>query len=543
MSSVCRFSPAKPLLRFSQKLGKAAPDWSAREELEQLTCPGVELDTKTALKLTLLDLLRMVVAYGDALSLKFLLGNFIVLNVGKKLDQQALQDFQNTIRGSRTVNLRIIIDKRKLMARWFGSLFNQRKFPNKMFLYLFPEPLERFLCECSLTELEDCLWKNKDRTRAAKDYLHQDRVVFLVPGQDCYLLGWHILVLGGQSLREPPQEVFDDQRISREKHFYVHQKCQDALKWQTQVYISLTPWHIYIQKQTGLDKAAGALRIHFTNLFLLYTADRTIMQIDEQGARQYMACYSSTKQTVEVPLVENDCAEISSLPQKNFDDLLKLFAWAYEQPWNPSDRLIIIQVTIVDALRGADYHQRHRLLVENMPTILDNTNWHWKAFAKEKVELYWEQIQALEDYLEERVKAYSDQIAGMSSKLTETVLAAVGVLLGSFIAALFQGEFNASVFRIGLFTYALYVLCFPLLFNMRNQWENFNITKREFELRVGKFLKRLPDGRAEKIMDESTVNENAMRFERWFKYSVMVYLALIAFTLIAAFLVPVFMKT
>jgi hypothetical protein len=81
-------------------------------------------------------------------------------------------------------------------------------------------------------------------------------------------------------------------------------------------------------------------------------------------------------------------------------------------------------------------------------------HWHWKAFIENKVDAYMSQVQALEDYVASTVQAFTGQVSALIKSLSDTMLAAVGALLGSFIAALFKDKFDPTIFVIGMLIYA-----------------------------------------------------------------------------------------
>ena len=80
------------------------------------------------------------------------------------------------------------------------------------------------------------------------------------------------------------------------------------------------------------------------------------------------------------------------------------------------------------------------------------------------------------------------------------MLAAVGVLLGSFIAALFQNSFNQTIFIIGMAVYAAYVFIFPLVYNMSYQWHRYKTIDKEFKAWHHRFEERLHPDKVKEIM-------------------------------------------
>jgi hypothetical protein len=222
---------------------------------------------------------------------------------------------------------------------------------------------------------------------------------------------------------------------------------------------------------------------------------------------------------------------------------LQIFEWAYQAPWKANDRLPLVQIGIVDALKGSANEFRFELLLKNSKTIYENITWHWKAFIEGKIDAYADQIHNLEEKVGETVTAYSEQISAITASLTETLLAAIGVVLASFIASLFQDKFNPRVFQIGVIIYAIYVFCFPLLYNMIHRYGTIKTIEMEFETQKGWFKKRLPPDRVQTIVDESQISNNRKRFCRWFWPTVVIYLLIFGLLMLAAFTIPVWIQT
>ncbi|PXF55056.1 MAG: hypothetical protein C4B59_17600 [Candidatus Methanogaster sp.] len=130
----------------------------------------------------------------------------------------------------------------------------------------------------------------------------------------------------------------------------------------------------------------------------------------------------------------------------------------------------------------------------------------------------------------------------MIKSLSDAMLAAVAVLLGSFIAALFKDEFNPTIFTIGMVAYAVYVLIFPLFYNMRHQWERYQVLLDNFEERQLRFEDRLYQEKVSTIVG-TQVTGSQRRFKRWFWATCAAYMVVIILAVVAALCVPGFMES
>ena len=102
-----------------------------------------------------------------------------------------------------------------------------------------------------------------------------------------------------------------------------------------------------------------------------------------------------------------------------------------------SERLPFVQTRIAQALEGVAEERRLSSFVEIMPTLLNSIDRQWKAFIDDRVSTYLDRVHALEEIVADAVDGFSQQIGLLTSNLTATMLAAVAVLIGSFIAAAF----------------------------------------------------------------------------------------------------------
>ena len=508
-------NPAGPLLAFGERLGITAEVWTEREELGQLTYSDPELGREMAAALTLDQITPLVETYGDVLTCRFLLGELPVLNIAPGLDEAAMENFRDQSRLSPTVTFDFRLDKTRLIESWLGEVPGCHPF-----LYFFPEALERLLTS-GVEQLESRLWGSETACKA----------ILLVPDREIWLDGPYLAVLGGERIgdwREAvPQEPPDAERLQS-----MYRTCRDNLKWQESWLQHLTPLHLKVDgRALPGDSIANALRIHLTSLIVLYTADRTAIRADGR----WLAIYTGAKQSVELTLGDPQ-DHLGEETAAGVRALLQMLEWAYDPQW-ATDRLPLVQIGVVQALHAAEPAVRYRLLVLNAANIFDGLKWHWKALVEGKVDAYVAQVRALEDYVAGTVQAFADQISAMIKSLSDTMLAAVGALLGSFIAALFKDKFNPAIFVIGMLVYAVYVLMFPLGYNMLNQWGRYQSLVEDFQVRRRRFEERLYPEKVSEIVGTQVANSRK-RFRYWFAVTFLAYAVVIILAVIAAVWVP-----
>jgi hypothetical protein len=407
------------------------------------------------------------------------------------------------------------LNKRQLLENWQGEASHCR-----VFLYLFPAALERFLTR-QLGRLEAHLWGSSPAYK----------VILLVPDREIWLDGQYLAVLGGSQIGNwqavVPQKAPDAKQL-----LAMYQTCRDTLRWQESWLQSLTPLHLKVNgRALPDDRTANALRVHLANLIILYTADRTVVRTDGQ----WLATYTGATQRIEL---------ILGKPQDRLEEeasagvapLLQMVEWAYDAQWT-DNRLPLVQIGVAQALSAVDPMFRYRQLLRNAASIFDGLQWNWKAFVEGKVDAYMTQLRALEDYVASTVQAFADQISAMIKGLSDTMLAAVGALLGSFIAALFKDKFNATIFSIGMLVYAVYVLVFPLGYNMLHQWQRYRVLVKDFQTRYRRFEEQLYPQKVSEIAG-TQIPDSQKRFRHWFTATLLSYVAVIILTVLAAILLP-----
>jgi hypothetical protein len=146
-------------------------------------------------------------------------------------------------------------------------------------------------------------------------------------------------------------------------------------------------------------------------------------------------------------------------------------------------------------------------------------------------------VKALEETVAATAKDYNEQVGVLAASVIASMLAAVGVILGSFLAALFKSPFEAYAFRFGTIVYTIYLLVFPMGVGLTATWQRFRKSKETFEARRRSFAQRLREDPVREIT-EPVLGKSESWFRKWYAASVAAY-AIVAVALAAAIiLVP-----
>jgi hypothetical protein len=85
--------------------------------------------------------------------------------------------------------------------------------------------------------------------------------------------------------------------------------------------------------------------------------------------------------------------------------------------------------------------------------------------------------------------------------------------------------------------YAAYLVAFPLIYNMVNQWMRFTVQESIYRRNVETIAKQLEKTTVEQIIGDE-VSQTISRFKRWYFVTIAIYLILVGLVIYAAFAGP-----
>lgn len=515
--------PARPLLDFASALDDESPDFSAHERLTEIRFYAEQFAASPLANLEFETMAAMKEAYGDALQLRVLLGDLPLLDLQNDFTRATFDRFQDRLDRSTPVVLDLVLDKTSYARRLLGDIPQNCR----PLLYFFTERLSSYLTSADLTDLETDLWPDP----VAKALL-------LVPGYDVWMDGPLLAIVGGayhqqwQETLPEPEDAGDAARLAG-----IYTDAFRLLRWEERWLKHLTPYHLRIQAKAKAGERAHdllvhPLQIHLANAILLYTAEKTVKK---DG--QFVSTYATTRTVVNLAHEPADAPLRNDILAAGVEGLWNILEWAYDSTWSLGERQPLVQIAMVDALNAVQADRRYRLLLENAPRIHDNLEWNWRELLEDKVDTYLSQVQQVEMHVSDAVTSHSEQVTQLVKGVSETMLAAVGVTLASFVAALFGDNFDVMVFRIGVWAYVTYVFFFPLLYSLSNQLGRYRALERQFRYRRRRFDQRLHAEWVDEIVGDE-VDASRRRFWFWFRVTVTVYFLVLAAAVVAAFEIP-----
>jgi hypothetical protein len=520
----------------------------SRFDATRLALPDGELEREE--KLATIDsvLLELREKYGEALTLEFGVGLATALTLDAQYDRSKLAPFYETISGSTVLNFTVTISKAKLLDQWgFASKSALLK------LFLFPEALARNL-SVPLTELE------QGEKGLLKDCTGEQKLIILVPGWKFALDGDYLAILGDEAVKKW-QEYVPEKAPDKERIEYVQKEASERLRWMHFEFVHLTPLQLNLEwkkpeggAQPGPDANDSIARALYAQLLacsLLYMAGHSAPKLLRSGAGpvddHWIATFAADKDVVEVefgnahslgqmlPLVSKGNAWEAARTVAN------LALWIYEATSEGKrdvrDRVVVLQSAIASILQDADPAVNCRELVRRAAGISKRVEGGWASFIEGKLEKYFSQVKELEDTVESAKQAYNEQVQTLTKALIDNMLAAVGVVVGSFIAAILKSPFEAYVFWFGTGIYVGYLIIFPIGVGLVSAWQRFKDSQKAFLKREQDFGKRLSLDEVTEIVG-LTVQDSERRFIKWFRATLLLYLVVVFLVVFAMFKVP-----
>jgi hypothetical protein len=289
----------------------------------------------------------------------------------------------------------------------------------------------------------------------------------------------------------------------------------EKVNWEKAWLTFLTPLHLQMEDRCANDDpAARLLRLHRINLAILFTADR----VQEMAAGSLQAVYQTPEMAVAVRLADPR-AENSVVDAASTNALAGIAVGLYDGSFK--DKLV--RSTLGASLKVVENpDQRFERLARRGVVLLEEIQISSLLFQRQELDQFIGQVQALEDYVAETVQAFSDQAAEMIKSLSETMLAAVAVLLGSFVGALLKEDFDSRILVIGAALYLLYLVAFPLSYNMGQRKDSYQALAAQFEARRRLFDRRLYREKVDGIVGDH-IDCVMKRFEYWFRRTLLTY--------------------
>lgn len=394
---------AAVLSEFTKKLGIPVETNADAEEIDRFILYLENFATGPLRSLRHEDLQELAQVFQNALRLVVRVGEYEILNVSGACSPEAFAAFQRDATAN-TVLLEVDIDKRRLCE--ICGLNETGKRYCVFFAYRrFVRLLENALIDPG--QLESSLWGNS----------LNNKCLVLLLDHDIHLVGPFLSVLVLLSLATlSPSPVSRTMNLKRAAKTLV--ACRTGVRWEQRVTSFLVPRCLRVAGEiVPSDPVVKLVLALWANLSIAFTADRVQFN---RTTNRILATYATERMRSEIELA----TEVSPASQPFCDAVPALgdiAEWAYEEKWG-SDRLRMVQISIVRAMSYGEQPRPCAALVAQSPGIRDELEWRWKTFMSDEIEHFSEEERKLEEEVAETVEAFDGEVADMIKSLSGTVL-------------------------------------------------------------------------------------------------------------------------
>ena len=509
---------ASPLLELANALCIPTELLESCETHCQLLLRDEQLSAEKALAVPLEVWRGLNQRYGEALKLQLLLGDLPVLTVDDDISERRLEEFRRLAGDIPELCLDLSISKELLAAP-----FSRGRAHEVTKVFIFPSALARTL-KIPLEELEKTLFS---------ELSSGDRIAILVPDHEIHLDGEYITTVGGLAIDEWKLDA-DSKPADFELTKNVYNEALKSLRWVFFSLETLTPHHLMISGEcTPGDQIAEALEMLSIRLSLIYTAGRSVLE--ENGMRFTYAAGSNVAE------LSVDNAAPARRPSCELGEsahtLQKIALWAYSGDRGSSDRLSTVQAVLARSLSGSSPESNYLELLSRTGHIFQEIEFGWASFIAGKLDVYFSRVRDMEQAVDAALKSFDESIQSLTKSLTDSALAAAAVIVGSFIAAIFKNEFNANVFRLGVFVYTAYLLIFPCTIGLYSIWQRFALALSAFDKKKSDFGLWLLPEKVETITG-TIVKSRVGWFKRWFVFTLCAFLMIAVLMIVGAIYIP-----
>jgi hypothetical protein len=513
---------AEPLVAFADLLGIEPTRLAAVESVESIH-HTFSIDGARAAALSPTQVRTLLAAYPGAIRAEFRLGDLVELTIDERVTDQDIEAFA-TRASSNVYDFVLEVRKPALL----DQLLAGQPTTARVVLFVFAEALRSHLLQ-GLADFEERVWSEPER-----------RLILGILDVEAVLLGDHLCVLGGDFLARLP-DTAQTTNSSSDRLAAMAASRDRFIGWDAAWTRQLTPLHFWVEGTCRDPELLGLIRSQFVKLAVLFTCDRARERKREDGSKEIRAEYRGREHVAAVVIDEQE--PLKRVGNEELSAVRHIVEWCYQrEPMPPhrewvTDRLPFVQTRVAQALEGRPEEERFRAFITAMPYLAEGVEWHWKAFIEGRVTEYLDRVQQLEGLVSATLERLSDQVGGQVKHLSDTMLAAVAVLIGSFIAAAFEDPFNEPLFRIALLTYGGYVGIFPGLIGMFASSRSFFRVRDNFEAQRGRFAEALLPDRVDEIVG-SRVSNATRGYWWWFSFVSLAYVLVVIAAVVAAMEVP-----
>jgi len=274
----------------------------------------------------------------------------------------------------------------------------------------------------------------------------------------------------------------------------------------------LTPLHFLGQWKKKDSALERILARQFVNICILYTANRSTFNDKQQPSE---SIYNSSDRTATLSLKEEPTAEISTISVES------LAKWLYSG--KGTDQRTVFQNIIARELYGDDPKANYNNFISRISRLWKDAVWQYQVFVDGKITKHFEELQKVIGYIADVNKKISEAVDSITKSLTDALLATVGVVVLTVLAALVKKDTSIEIFKISMQVYSVYLL-FYAIYRMGSIGDSYRLLSKDASTQLAEYQAAL---RVEEITDLSLpLKRRRRQFHIWFWLTVALYLGL-----------------
>lgn len=380
-------------------------------------------------------------------------------------------------------------------------------------LYLFSENVER-LFESPLPQIDTELFTERHRP-----------TTIVVSDSNYFYEGRLLTVVGEDRVTQLHQVPIGSRMVERIDRFLAYPL--ESSSWVGFQFRHVTPAHLLGQwVAPGNDLLKQRLSRSLLHLCILYTANRAVYN-DPNG--EFRVEYVGSERSVTLTLSDVNLSNVSAAV------LPRLELWLFSAG---NDRLNIFQNVTARELGSEDPPPNCQRFADRLRYLFDEARWHYRRFLDRRINAHFKEVQKVIVYVAEAAKGLSEAIDSVTKGFTDTLLATVGVIVVSVLAALIENKASSEIFKISLRVYSGY-LVFYVIYRMGSTIHSYLLLSKDASNRLSEYAAVLGKTKVDTLA--RPLRRRRVQFHCWFWFTVSTYLALAVTIWLASTRAPQFL--
>jgi hypothetical protein len=288
----------------------------------------------------------------------------------------------------------------------------------------------------------------------------------------------------------------------------------NSLNWIDVDLHRLTPLHLMLDSCTGtVDDIEPLLRFQVLRLCVLYTANRCVRNGDD-----FLAYFANSERSATVALQSVS----SDPPDRNL--LAKFAIWPYAG--QEADRVEFLQNAFARELDKEGGEENLNTLIKELGRLLDEARWHYRVFVDAEIDKHFERVRDFSKYIGEVHKEVSASLNAVTKNLVDTLLATVGIVVLTLLAALVDNKTQGSIFTVAMRGYAVYLVLFQVVYRLGSIWHSYQLENLQLAEYNAEYSRLLTKRQFEAAI--RPLERRKRQFVKWFWGTVGIYLVVAA---------------